>query len=90
MSRWKLRLLYETPVVYFARLGPANTAMVLDCVRRRVQQMNVKTVLVASVSGQTALKAREILEPLTSVVAVSHVTGFTESNRQQMPTEVSC
>lgn len=79
---------YETPVVYFTKPGPSNTATVLDCVRRRVQQLNVKTVLVASVSGKTALKAREVLGPSTNIIAVSHVTGFAEPNRQEMPAEV--
>ena len=79
---------YETPVVYFTKPGPSNTAKVLDCVRRRVQQLNIKTVLVASASGQTALKAREALEPRTNIIAVSLVTGYVEPNRQEMPAEV--
>ncbi len=79
---------YETPVVYFTKPGPSNTAKVLDCVRRRMQQLNIETVLVASVSGRTALKAREVLEPRTKIIAVSHVTGFVEPNRQEMPAEV--
>lgn len=79
---------YETPVVYFTEPGSRNTGMVLDSVRRRSQQLNIKTVLVASVSGQTALKAREVLDPATKIIAVSHVTGFTEPNQQEMPPEV--
>ncbi len=44
---------YETPVVYFTEPGSRNTGLVLDSVRRRSHQLNIKTVLVASVSGQT-------------------------------------
>ena len=79
---------YETPVVYFTETGPRNTGVVLDCVRRRGQQLNIKTVLVASVSGQTALKARGVLDPATNIVAVSHVTGFAQPDQQEMPAEV--
>ncbi len=78
---------YETPVVYFTGAGPRNTSTVLDCVRRRAQQLNIKTVLVASVSGQTALKARAVLDPTINIVAVSHVTGFAQPNQQEMPAE---
>jgi uncharacterized protein len=79
---------YETLVVYFTEPGSRNTGMVLDSVRRRSQQLNIKTVLVASVSGQTALKARAVLDPATKIIAVSHVTGFAEPNQQEMPPEV--
>lgn len=79
---------YETPVVYFTKPGSRNTGLVLDSARRRARQLNIKTVLVASVTGQTALKAREVLDPATNIIAVSHVTGFTEPNQQEMPTEV--
>jgi len=79
---------YEMPVVYFTETGPRNTSVVLDCVRRRAQQLNIKTVLVASVSGQTALKARGVLDPATNIVAVSHVTGFAQPDQQEMSAEV--
>ena len=79
---------YEIPVVYFTKPGPSNTGMVIECVRRRLEKLNVQAVLVASVSGQTALKAREMLKPETKIIAVSHVTGFKEPNSQEMPPEV--
>jgi uncharacterized protein len=79
---------YEVPTVYFTKPGPSNTATVLECVRRRVAQASIENVLVASVSGQTALKAREALEPRTKIVAVSHVTGFAKPDHQEMPPEV--
>ncbi len=78
---------YETPVVYFTKAGSSNTGKVLECVRRRVEQLHVQAVLVASVSGQTALKAREVLKPETKIIAISHVAGFAEPNRQEMPPE---
>ena len=78
---------YETPVVYFSEPGPTNTPQVIESVKRRARQLNIKTVLVASVSGETALKTREALEPDVKIIAVSHVTGFKEPNVQEMSPE---
>lgn len=79
---------YETPVLYFNEPGPRDTGQVLECVRRRAKELNIKVVLLASVSGATALKARKILDPEIHIVAVSHVTGFVKPNHQEMPAEV--
>ena len=49
---------YETPVIYFNEPGPRDTGQVIECVRRRAKELNIKVVLLASVSGATALKAR--------------------------------
>ena len=79
---------YETPVLYFNEPGPRDTGQVLECVRRRAKELNIKVVLLASVSGATALRARQILDPSIHIVAVSHVTGFVKPNQQAMPAEV--
>jgi hypothetical protein len=79
---------YETPVLYFNEPGPRDTGQVLECVRRRAKELNIKMVLLASVSGATALKARQILDPSIHIIAVSHVTGFVKPDHQEMPAEV--
>ena len=79
---------YETRVIYFNEPGPRNTGQVLECVRRRAKELNIKAVLLASVSGATALKARQVLDPEIHIIAVSHVTGFVKPNHQEMPPEV--
>ena len=79
---------YETPVLYFNEPGPRDTEQVLECVRRRAKELNIKVVLLASVSGTTALKARQILAPEINIIAVSHVTGFVKPDHQEMPAEV--
>ena len=79
---------YETPVTYFNEPGPRDTEQVLECVRRRAKELNIKVVLMASVSGATALKARQFLDPEIHIIAVSHVTGFVKPNHQEMPPEV--
>lgn len=79
---------YETPVIYFNEPGPRDTGQVIECVRRRAKELNIKVVLLASVSGATALKARQILDPEIRIIAVSHVTGFVKPDHQEMPPEV--
>ena len=79
---------YVTPVLYFNEPGPSDTGLVLEYVRRRAQELNIKVVLLASVSGETALTARQILDPEIQIIAVSHVTGFVKPNHQEMPAEV--
>ena len=79
---------YETPVIYFNEPGPRDTGQVFECVRRRAKELNIKVVLLASVSGATALTARQLLDPEIHIIAVSHVTGFVKPDHQEMPAEV--
>jgi uncharacterized protein len=78
---------YETPVLYFNEPGPRDTGQALECVSRRAEELNIKWVLVASVSGDTALRARQILAPEINIIAVSHVTGFVKPDHQEMSAE---
>jgi hypothetical protein len=73
---------------YFKKPGPKNTQGVLEAVSRRAKELGIGKVVVASCSGRTALKAREILDPDLKIVAVSHVTGFREPNHQELPEDV--
>ena len=73
---------------YFKQPGPRNTEGVLEAVSRRAKELGIRKVVVATCSGQTALKAREILEPELEIVAVSHATGFREPNHQELSEDV--
>jgi len=78
----------ESRIVYFEKPGAENTEDVLSIARKRAEELGIITILVASTTGETALKAVEAFEGLR-VIAVSHVTGmrspdtqeFTEENR---------
>lgn len=59
-------------IVYFKEPGPENTDAVLDCVLRRVKEGSIKTVVVASTSGETGVKFSKALEGLCNVIAVSY------------------
>jgi hypothetical protein len=81
----------EAKIVYFAEPGKENTDEVLRLARRRAEELGIKSILVASTTGDTALKAMEVFKG-TRVVVVSHFTGmtgpnvqeFTEENRQKL------
>ena len=81
----------EAKIVYFAEPGGKNTDQVLRLAKRRAEELGLKTILVASTTGDTALKAMEVFKG-TRIIVVSHFTGmrgpniqeFTEENRQKL------
>ena len=79
----------ELRTVYFEKPGGENTDEVFHIARQRAQELGIKTILVASTTGDTAVKAMDALQGLR-VIVVTHVTGllspdtqeFTEENRK--------
>ena len=69
---------------YFTRPGEENTKAALEAAARRARELSIKTVLVASCSGKTALAARNIIGGDVRIVAVTHVTGFVRPNHQEL------
>ncbi len=61
----------EATTVYFERPGQENTAEVFRAVKRRAAELGIRTVLVASTRGDTAVKAVAALDGLRLVV-VTH------------------
>ena len=61
--------------VYFTAPGTANTDRTLDLVAERAKALGIHTVLVATTSGATGVRATELLKGL-DVVAVTHSAGF--------------
>ena len=76
----------ESRIVYFERPGDENTDEVLRIAKQRARELGIKTVLVASTSGKTAVRAIGALEGLR-VIAVSHCTGFLEPDTQEFTEE---
>jgi len=72
--------------VYFEKPGPANTERTLELAARRVEELGLGSILVASTSGQTGLKAAQRFQGL-NVIVVSHSTGFKEPNTQELTLE---
>jgi len=75
---------FET--IYFDKPGPANTERTLEIVAKKASESGVSTILVASTTGETGLKALEKIQG-KNVVVVTHSTGFKEPNLQELREE---
>ena len=69
---------------YFRKPGKANTKAALDAACQRAGERGIKTVLVPSVTGATAVMASEMLGKSAQIIAVTHVTGFEGPDIQEM------
>ena len=76
----------EGKVIYFDRPGTENTDEVLRIARLRAEELGIKTILVASTTGGTAVKAAGVFKGMR-VIAVSHSTGFKETDTQEFTDE---
>ena len=72
--------------VYYQKPGPQNTTRTLEIAKERADQLGLDTVLVASTSGKTGVEAARLFHGYR-VVVVSHSTGFSEPNTQQLTEE---
>jgi hypothetical protein len=76
----------EGKIVYFPQPGSQNTEEVFRIARLRAEELGIKAILVASTTGDTAVKAVEAFRGIR-VVAVSHFTGMREPNIQEFTEE---
>lgn len=77
---------HTAAAVYFEHPGPTNTAQVLEVVRNRAAALGIRTVVVATTRGTTAVQAAAVLSDY-NLIAVTHVTGFEEPNSQELTEE---
>jgi len=76
----------EARIVYFTKPGEENTDEALRLAGRRAEELGIKSILVASTTGDTALKTMEVFKG-ARVVAVSHFTGMAGPNTQEFTEE---
>jgi len=81
-----LRTAMEVKTVYFENPGKENTEEVLRIARQRAEELGIKTIVVASTAGDTAVKAVEAFKGLR-VIIVTHCTGFREPDTQTFTEE---
>ncbi len=74
------------PTVYFEKPGPGNTDRTLEVARRRAEQLGIRTILVASTTGETGVRAVEVFKGY-DVIVVTHSTGFRSPNEQELRPE---
>jgi hypothetical protein len=73
----------EIQSVYFPEPGSANTEKTLEIARKRAEQLGIRTIVVASTSGETGVKAVKLLANYR-VVVVTHATGFPTPDVQEL------
>lgn len=81
----------EGKTVYFSKPGRDNTEEVLRIAKQRAEELGIKTIVVASTTGYSAVRSTEVFEGM-KIVVVSHFTGMrgpdiqelTEENKQQI------
>ena len=73
----------EVQSVYFLEEGSANTEKTLAVARKRAEELGIKSVVVASTSGRTGLKAVKALNNCR-VVVVTHTAGFPAPDVQEL------
>jgi hypothetical protein len=69
----------ESKVVYFKNPGGENTDEVLRIAKQRAEELGIKTVVVASTTGATAVKAVEVFNGMR-VIVITRSIGFIEPN----------
>jgi len=67
------------PAVYFDKPGRQNTERTLEIARSRAETLGIRTILVATTTGETGARAAQIFQDC-DVVAVTHCHGFREPN----------
>ena len=64
-------------IVYFDKAGPENTTAVIEAVKRRYTELGIKHVVVASDSGETALRLWEAIQNTgVSLICVPQHAGY--------------
>lgn len=71
------------PCVYFKNIGEENTSQTLEIASRRVTELDISNVLVASTSGRTGSMATQFFRG-RNLVIVTHSTGFLKPDFQQL------
>ena len=73
--------------MYFDKSGKDNTQQTLKLAAQRAKELEIKEVVVASVSGFTAYKAIEIFDG-PRIAVVTYHSGFKEPFKSEMPEKV--
>src|SRR4030043_769280 len=70
-------------ITYFLKEGRENTEATFNLAAERANELGIKTLLLASTTGETGARAVEYFKGY-KIIVVSHVYGFAEPNRGEM------
>ncbi|MDF1514860.1 MAG: pyruvate kinase alpha/beta domain-containing protein [Anaerolineae bacterium] len=66
---------YQHATALYAKPGPINTDRTLSLVSEKAKLLRINTVLIATSTGTTALRASELIQ-VPNLIAVTHSAGF--------------
>lgn len=72
----------EVKTVYFEKPGIENTEETLKIAKKRAEELGIKTIVVASTVGDTALRAMDVFKGY-KVIVVTHVAGMRQPDTQE-------
>lgn len=82
-------VMIEKKIVYFEKPGRENTEACLKVALERLEEGDIKDVVVATTSGETGLLFAEALKDRdTNLIAVTHSYGFKEPNTIEINPEM--
>lgn len=73
----------EIQSVYFIESGSVNTEKTIEVAKKRAEELGIKTIVIASTSGETGLKAVKAFANY-KVVVVTHTAGFQAPDAQEL------
>jgi len=76
----------EEKITYFSKREPTSLDKTLERVKERAEQLGIESIVVASTSGETGVKATEMFKDY-NVVIVTHHFGFREPNSIELTEE---
>jgi uncharacterized protein len=69
----------DSSIVYFDDVKVSHTEEVFQMAKKRATELNIKDIVVASTSGETAVRAVKFFKGF-NIVAVGHSAGLREAN----------
>lgn len=84
-------MMEEKKITYFNTPGKDNTEAALNLALERASESDIKHVIVASSSGETATRALEIIDQKgldVQLIVVTYHTGFLMEGEDSMPPEI--
>ena len=71
--------------MYFEKAGPVNTTQTIQLALKRAKELDIKHIVVASNTGETA---KNLVACELTVVCVTHHVGFAEPGHDEMSAEM--
>jgi hypothetical protein len=78
-------IILEKNIIYFERPGEENTAAVIEAVKSRALELDIKEIVVASTSGRTGVAIASALKDTDiNIIVVTHQYGSHEEGKWDM------